>query len=330
MIIGIIFLSMIYVILYQDIIGGCLLASLFVFVFISWLAVRRKASKLRVKVSLEPKAASRNEEILLKGDFTGIRCLDAVECEVTYQVRYWLMGQKKVKKERFEYAGRGGSGFQIPLKIDHCDEVHVTVAKIRMRDMTGLFWAEKFVKARAGALIMPDAYPLGLMFDRAVEAKTKNQYEYDGLKEYHPGDKSSRIHWKLLAGKNLLMVKDMEDEKEEKLILRLSLPELEDAFDDFFTVFYSVSKFFLEQEMPQTVRWGTREFYLERYQQYEELFGEMFASDFDEYSGNGEHEGIHIFMRPGEPDLIYVETGTETNTVGRNGLEQGIYDLELF
>lgn len=330
MIIGIIFLSMIYVILYQDIIGGCLLASLFVLVFISWWIVRRKASKLRVEVSLEPKAASRNDEILLKGLFTGIRCLDAVECEVTYQVRYWLMGRKKVIKEKFEYAGRGGEGFQIPLKFEHCDEVHITVAKIRIRDITGLFWAEKFVKSKAGVLIMPDAYPLGLMFDRVVEAKTKNQYEYDGLKEYHPGDKSSRIHWKLLAGKNLMMVKDLEDEKEEKLLIRLFLPDQEEAYDDFFTVFFSISKFFLEQEMPQTVCWGTREFYLERYQQYEELFGLMFASDFDEDSGDVESEGIHIFMKSSDKDFIYVETGSETNAVDRSALEQGIYDLELF
>lgn len=329
MIIGIIFLSMIYVILYQNIIGGCLLASLFVLVFISWWDVRRKASKLKAEVCLEPKAASRHEEILLKGFLSGIRCLDTVECEVTYQVRYWLMGRKKVRKEKFRFAGRGERGFQIPLKFEHCDEVHITVAKIRMRDMTGLFWAEKFVKAKAGVLIMPDAYPLGLMFDRAVEAKTKNQFEYDGLKEYHPGDKSSRIHWKLLAGKNLLMVKDMEDEKEEKLFVRLSLPGQEEAFDDFFTVFFSVSKFFLEQGTPQTILWGTRDFYLERYQQYEELFGEMFASDFDEDAENGKQGGIHIFMKDGEPDFIYVETESETNAVDRSVLEQGIYDLEL-
>ena len=329
MMIGIIFLSVIYVILYQNIIGGCLLASLFVLVFISWWTVRRKASNLKVEVSLDKKAASKKEQIYLKGVFTGIRCLDAVECEVTYQVRYWLMGRKKVRKEKFEFAGRGEDGFEIPLKFEHCDEVHITVAKVRMRDMTGLFWAEKFVKAKTGVLIMPDAYPLGLMFDRAVEAKTKNQYEYDGLREYHPGDKTSSIHWKLLAGKNLMMVKDMEEEKDEKLVLRLSLPELEEAFDDFFTVFFSVSKFFLEQGLPQTVCWGRREFYLERYQQYEELFGEMFSSEFDEEYGDSADQGIHIFMRNGEPDIIYVETEAETNAVDRGGLEQGIYDLEL-
>ena len=69
MIIGIIILSVIYVILYQNIIGGCLLASLFVLVLISWWNVRRKASKLRIEVSLDRKAASRKEEIQLKGIF---------------------------------------------------------------------------------------------------------------------------------------------------------------------------------------------------------------------------------------------------------------------
>lgn len=330
MIIGIIILSMIYVVLYQNIIGGCLLASLFVLVFLSWWNVRQKTSKLRIEVSLDRKAAARNEDIHLKGIFTGIRCLDAVECEVTYQVRYWLMGRKKVIKEKFEYSGDAAVGFEIPLQFEHCDEVHITVAKIRMRDMTGLFWAEKFVKSKAGVLIMPDAYPLGFMLDKAVEAKTGSQFEYDGLKEYRSGDKGSRIHWKLLAGKNLLMVKDMEDDKEEKLSLCLSLPEQEEAFDDFFTVFFSISKFFMEQGIPQLICWGTREFYLERYQQYEELFGEMFASDFDEDPGRRENEGIHIFMRDEEPEFIYVETESETNAVGRSGLEQGIYDLELF
>ena len=218
----------------------------------------------------------------------------------------------------------------IPLRFDHCDEVHITVAKIKMRDMTGLFWADKFVKAKAAVLIMPDAYPLGRMSDQAVEAKTMDPYEYDGLKEYRPGDKGSRIHWKLLAGKNLLMVKDMEEEREEKLFIFLSLPEWGEAYDDFFTVFFSVSKFFLEQGMPQTIYWGTKEYYLERYQQYEELFGEMFASDFGGDFENREHEGIHIYMRETETDLIYVETESETNAVDRSRLEQGIYDLELF
>lgn len=330
MIVGIIILSMIYVILYQNIIGGCLLASLFVMVFISWWTVRRKVSKLRIKVSLDRKAAARKEEINLKGLFTGIRCLDAAECEVTYQVRYWLMGRKKVIKEKFEYSGKESEGFVIPLTFEHCDEVHITVAKVRMRDMTGLFWAEKFVKAKAGVLIMPDAYPLGRMSDQAVEAKTRDQYEYDGLKEYRPGDKSSRIHWKLFAGKNLLMVKDMEEDREEKLLILLSLPEQGEAYDDFFAVFFSVSKFFLEQGIPQMIRWGTREFFLERYQQYEEFFGEMFASDFDGDPEAGEHEGIRIFMRDEDPDFIYVETESGTNAVDRGGLEQGIYDLDLF
>ena len=157
MIIGIIILSVIYVILYQNIIGGCLLASLFVLVLISWWNVRRKASKLRIEVSLDRKAASRKEEIQLKGIFKGIRCLDAAECQITYQVRYWLMGRKKVIKERFEYSGKESEGFLIPLRFDHCDEVHITVAKIKMRDMTGLFWADKFIKAKAVVLIMPDA-----------------------------------------------------------------------------------------------------------------------------------------------------------------------------
>ena len=330
MIIGIIILSVIYVILYQNIIGGCLLASLFVLVLFSWWNVRRKTSKLKIEVSLDRPAASRKEEIHLKGIFEGIRCLDAAECEVTYQVRYWLMGRKKVIKERFEYSGKESEGFLIPLKFDHCDEVHITVAKIKMRDMTGLFWADKFVKVKAGVLIMPDAYPLGRMSDQSVEAKTMDPYEYDGLKEYRPGDKGSRIHWKLLAGKNLLMVKDTEEEREEKLLIFLSLPERGEAYDDFFAVFFSVSKFFLEQGMPQTIYWGTKEYYLERYQQYEELFGEMFASDFDGNFENREYEGIHIYMRETEPDLIYVETESETNTVDRSGLEQGIYDLELF
>ena len=82
--------------------------------------------------------------------------------------------------------------------------------------------------------------------------------------------------------------------------------------------------------MPQTIYWGTKEYYLERYQQYEELFGEMFASDFGGNFENREYEGIHIYMRETEPDLIYVETESETNTVDRSGLEQGIFDLELF
>ena len=56
----------------------------------------------------------------------------------------------------------------------------------------------------------------------------------------------------------------------------------------------------------------------------------MFASDFGGNFENREYEGIHIYMRETEPDLIYVETESETNTVDRSGLEQGIFDLELF
>lgn len=56
----------------------------------------------------------------------------------------------------------------------------------------------------------------------------------------------------------------------------------------------------------------------------------MFASDFNEDSGDVESEGIHIFMKSSDTDFIYVETGSETNAVDRSVLEQGIYDLELF
>ena len=87
MIIGIIILSVIYVILYQNIIGGCLLASLHVSACFSWWNVRRKTSKLKIEVSLDRKAASRKEEIHFRLLAAGIRCLDAAECEVTYQVR---------------------------------------------------------------------------------------------------------------------------------------------------------------------------------------------------------------------------------------------------
>ena len=111
MIIGIIILSVIYVILYQNIIGGCLLASLFVLVLFSWWNVRRKTSKLKIEVSLDRKAASRKEEIHLKGIFEGIRCLDAAECEVTYQVRYWLMGRKKVIRRDLSIPGRSQRAF---------------------------------------------------------------------------------------------------------------------------------------------------------------------------------------------------------------------------
>lgn len=93
----------------------------------------------------------------------------------------------------------------------NCGIVNMTVTRICMTDFFGLIDFKKEINATQSLTIFPLPtkfhQPPKISEEENASKKTSSQ-EFSHVREYIPGDRLNRIHWKLTARQNNLMVKE--------------------------------------------------------------------------------------------------------------------------
>ena len=104
------------------------------------------------------------------------------------------------------------------IQMEYCGRFAVTVEKLRLGDLFGLYEVEMPLDKEKECLILPDGqernqeagmiYQLGVSEAMESQKKGYDFSEVSGIREYIPGDKLQNIHWKLSVKKDQLMVKE--------------------------------------------------------------------------------------------------------------------------
>lgn len=170
----------------------------------------------------------------------------------------------------FSYATKNIS-FQI--YSEHCGKIDIKVKNIRVQDLFRLFKRNTTPNARTEIAYMPTVvegnvdgvYATKEMAEAAIffsERKGDIQEEMIALKEYVPGDHVKQIHWKLSSKLDELMIKELADVREERIVLLLETSlNMEDSgeqintIDQMMDTFASLLQYFVEEEKQIYVGW---------------------------------------------------------------------------
>lgn len=261
------------------------------------------------------------ERILIENDvleaackIDGRRFLNTRRCELEYVIESVLRGKKRKKTIRFPWGKLEKDQILMKRKFQECDLYKIRFVSLKWRDLTGLYTVKKELFMEEEVLVMPKRFPLEAMNDKLQKIRLEEEgFEYDGIRMYHPGDRLSRIHWKLFAGKGELYVRKSEDETADPTAIALDISDLKKKqYSDYFSVFYSVSGFLLDEGIPQKIFFGESCYFLKSFEQYEELFTKIFR------------ENLKQPIAESEQDMIKITLGSR----GQN-VEDYVYDMEL-
>lgn len=307
-------LCIIYWVIYGNLIGGCLTASLFLVLFFSICFAKRE--KNIINLSMEPKERiiSEEEKMEMIIELTGKLFRNSRYCEVEYIVESSL-GKKKEKRK---FCFLWGKSEIRPVIIDElcteCDFYRIRFTELKWKDLTGLYAVKKTINNVEDFLVMPKKFSMENMNNQyQMKEEQQSPFEYDGIRAYHPGDKLSRIHWKIFAGKGDLFVRESGEEKSETVNIVLSLRKVkQNQYSDYFSTFYSVAQFFLDHNIHLNIYFGNSFMKLESIDQYEELFTKIFCEDLWVDKCTDEADGLQIFV-----------------SKGRQTVEDYAYDMEI-
>jgi len=159
-----------------------------------------------------------------------------------------------------------------PLVLEHalhstaCGLVTCSITKVRTCDLLGLFTlpVRLYGKDRCSAFFFPAVYSpvLTVQARRAPESEGERYSqtkpgddltELFGLREYRPGDRLSRIHWKLSQKTGRTLVKEPSLPLADCILFLLDLNGQGSEADVLLDVFATLSGFLLQQEVAHRV-----------------------------------------------------------------------------
>lgn len=229
------------------------------------------------------------------------------------RVRYenTFSGDKGKLKIRFSVDAGKKRDRRIPVVMDNCGNVAITVEKVRIYDYLNIFaWTIGKHYETQDILVLPPMKPMYLGQDRwynetnedsdrfSLYKKGDDPSEIFDVREFVDGDKIQRIHWKLSGKTGNLMVKEGSLPLTKAVHIFLDLCVVGERQQRNRNVnlliqgAYSISMYMIEHGIPQVFLWYDRingvirEYSVEQeeelYWMFQELFQSRITTDPDE------------------------------------------------
>ncbi len=191
-------------------------------------------------------------------------CAFSLDAKVTVGIEntfYGTAGQVELslpilfKKEKTVY---------LPLSFDLCGKIQLTIQKIEVWDLLGIFSVQCPSKAKASIFVIPgyskpvkswaNELAAGVTESEESSAKGNDFSEISGIREYNAGDRMKDIHWKISAKKEKLMVKERVSMSDERLFVVIDLSGTKEQTEMVLEKLYSILKD-MENRMDTKVCW---------------------------------------------------------------------------
>ena len=221
------------------------------------------------------------------------------------KVRYEnpFSGDKGKMKIRFSVDTGKKRDRRIPVVMDNCGNVSITVEKVRIYDYLNIFaWTIGKHFETQDVLVLPPTKEMYLGKDKwynetsadsdrfSTYKKGDDPSEIFDIREYADGDKIQRIHWKLSSKTGDLMVKEgsLPLMKEIHIFIDLcatgTKQERNDKINRLIQGVYSIAMFMIESGIPQAYIWYDKvngviqEYSVEQEEELYWMFQELFRS----------------------------------------------------
>lgn len=151
-----------------------------------------------------------------------------------------LYGEQSDSRKRkcmnaLQASRKGCYSLSCRLSVPNAGAYEIILRKIRIYDVTGLFYLEKGMEAKEQVLVLPEPYVIPVTVGERVRNFFGDADSYDDLKpgydpsetfdvrEFRNGDRMQNVHWKLSAKNDDLIVKENSLPKACPVVLFLSM-----------------------------------------------------------------------------------------------------------
>ena len=177
-----------------------------------------------------------------------------------YSVRIQLTESMTGEVSMIQLFSQGDTTDSVIINTDHCGTYRFQSAKVRVYDMFGLFFIPKTFELAGEIVVMPvpcipQAVPdLSGFQAKGLRRSNSSSSEIYDVRGYVPGDPVKKIHWKLSAKKNSLMIKEPQEETFGHSRLVLPFTRDRDKMDRTLGEVLFTSRYFLSHEVEHKIR----------------------------------------------------------------------------
>ena len=201
----------------------------------------------------------------------------APSVRLTVSLRHSLLGTVRREVFVFPLDGRSDQRLTADVCAEHCGNVELCVEKAAIYDFLGLTCAVRSFRKREGARIrvcfFPETFPLepalNVQFREDPEGQRYDPWRYGSdpsqtvdYHEYREGEEMRRVHWKLSAKLDRIMLRDLASPASNPICIWVEKncpsgcgEHWARRMDAVFTALVSVSIRLLEQETVHGIRW---------------------------------------------------------------------------
>ena len=186
------------------------------------------------------------------------------------KLEYREQGSRKKKKVwlKIDSVPNGLSRTAFRLGITRAGAYEFTLKKCRLYDMTGLFFITKKARGSVTTMVMPEINQVPLTVGEGVRNFFGETVAYDefqsgdnpeeifDVREFRDGDKLQRVHWKLTARLDEIMVKEHSLPKTCPIVLLL--PPGSSIIEEELELAAGLSFSLMDQKCPHFAAWYSK------------------------------------------------------------------------
>lgn len=311
-----------YAILYYSFFGGCLAASLFLILLLSILYTKHTYGNDTFVFQKEQVTNIAGKEFSIYGSFLENRTRPRNEYKIRLELIYHLKGEKK-KATITRILKKGRQDFLCYTELcEETDFIEIHVKKVQVKEYTGSFFVSCKFHPTTVVFVRPKSYSLLRMSETLGELQ-EHVWENLEIKEYQPGDKLSRIHWKLMASKQALFIKNTEIDEEDAVTIVVENPKNDSNAVAIYTVLFSLCSFFVEHQINQKVYCGFDCYDILSITDVDEMLCDLYMNEKEEHVVEEWDYKLSL-----TEEHVLLESNYYENLVSLNNLEE-IKDIRL-
>lgn len=209
--------------------------SVVVFAVLSFLLLLWQQRKVDVRLGIPMKVAERGQKFQVRADILNRNIFPVGKVQIFLAYGENQLTAREKRRVSMEDVPRGESVITEIITIHRSGYYEFLVKRVRIYDPFGIFYVSIRRKAKAHSMILPKLEEVPVKLGEGVKHFYGETMDYDedqpgmdpsevfGIREFHDGDKLQRIHWKLSARTEKLMVK--EDSLPKGCAIVLFMPE---------------------------------------------------------------------------------------------------------
>ena len=247
-----------------------LLAVMIAIPVIMFLSAYIAKRKMQVYFTAGEKAASKNENFPIQLTVVNDSIFHIGKAEATIEYYNVFNDQINSFELHLPVQAKNSQSTTFQLSSKYCGIIKVRCAKLCIYDPLRIFRFRIGKDLETEVAVLPEGHELGGIVsftDRINEESSifsehrpgDDPSEVLDLRDYHPGDKLNRIHWKLSSKKDQFIVKDYSLPVDVPSTLFINMKCYEDSqytlpvFDTMVETLVSISQFLLENERVHSI-----------------------------------------------------------------------------